>query len=87
VRLVRLWVERAEARVALDGYPTPMEVARGWESQTASEGAVVLVRRYYAVLYGGRGATTADVARARALLRRLRRVRTRSLVDVTSVSC
>ncbi len=71
VRLVRRWTTRAALRLDVQGYPTPMEVAREWERRGGR--AVPVIVRYYAVVFGGAGASPQDVADARDLLRGLRR--------------
>jgi len=67
VRAVRRWLARATPQLDLDGHPTPLEVARAWEDRSGSAGAAAVIRRYYAVLFGGEAATAEDVRRARAL--------------------
>ena len=72
VRAVRRWLARAAPQLELDGHPTPLEVARAWEDRCGREGAVAVIRRYYAVLFGGEVPTSEDVHRARSLSARLR---------------
>ena len=76
-RLVRRFTAAAARRLDLQGHPTPLEVAREWERRGGRAPAVTVVQRYYAVVFGGAGASAQDVAEARGLLKGLRRAPTR----------
>jgi protein-glutamine gamma-glutamyltransferase len=75
VRLMRRWANVTARKLEIPGYPTPLEVAREWESRGGPLRAVPVVERYYAVVFGGTGASAKDVADARGLLRGLRGMR------------
>ena len=67
-RLTRRWLARTSVRLDLEEGATALEIARAWDG-TDRDDAQILIRRYYAVRFGGALATPEDVAAARARLR------------------
>jgi len=73
VRITRRWLALAAARLAAPEGSTPLEIARAWDGLDGGRRCSALVRRYYAVRFGGMTAERDDVASARAQLRTIRR--------------
>jgi len=75
VRLTRRWLALAAERVGAPEHATSMEIARALDEAVDGLHGRELIRRYYAVRYGGDAARRQDLIAARAQLRAVRGVR------------